>query len=127
MRFATLPEGQDPDDLLRHGGLRGLQTVLSQAEGLSASLWRWERMVMAGNGAEQRAALWSRISAQLKTVADPSLSAAIEAEMVQRFEASFGHHPYRTSAGRQWERARQYQGQYRAGIRASSMDRAAAP
>ena len=66
---------------------------------------------MAGNGAEQRAALWSRISAQLKTVADPSLSAAIEAEMVQRFEASFGHHPYRKSAGRQWERARQYQGQ----------------
>ena len=112
IRFATLPEGQDPDDLLRHGGLRGLQTVLSQAEGLSASLWRWERMVMAGNGAEQRAALWSRINAQLKTVADPSLSAAIEAEMVQRFEASFGHHPYRKSAGRQWERARQYQSQY---------------
>ena len=60
---------------------------------------------MAGNGAEQRAALWSRISAQLKTVADPSLSAAIEAEMVQRFEASFGHHPYRKSAGRQGTRA----------------------
>ncbi|MGB0823078.1 MAG: hypothetical protein ACPGSK_03000, partial [Alphaproteobacteria bacterium] len=99
------------DDLLRHGGLRGLQTVLSQAEGLSASLWRWERLVMAGNGAEQRAALWARISAQLKTVSDPSLSAAIEAEMVQRFEASFGHHPYRKSGGRQWERARQYQGQ----------------
>ena len=110
VKFATLPEGQDPDDLLKHGGLRALQMVLSQSETLSAALWRWERNAMAGAGAEQRAALWSRVNSALRRIEDASLSAAAEAEMVQRFEASFGHHPYRKSAGRQWERAKAYQG-----------------
>ena len=110
VKFATLPEGQDPDDLLKHGGLRALQMVLTQSETLSAALWRWERHAMSGNSAEQRAALWSRVNTALKTIEDASLSAAAEAEMVQRFEASFGHHPFKKSGGRQWDRAKSYQG-----------------
>ena len=104
VKFATLPDGQDPDDLLKHGGLRALQTVLSKSETLPAALWRWERMSMARNDAEQRAALWSRINSALKTVEDSSLNAALEADMVGRFEASFGHHPFRKNTGRQWQR-----------------------
>lgn len=105
VKFATLPEGQDPDDLLKHGGLRALQTVLSQSETLPAAIWRWERQAMLRNDAEQRAALWSRISAGLKSVEDSSLNTALEADMIGRFEASFGHHPFRKQgSGRQWQR-----------------------
>ena len=59
---------------------------------------------MARNDAEQRAALWSRINSALKTVEDSSLNAALEADMIGRFEASFGHHPFRKNTGRQWQR-----------------------
>ena len=59
---------------------------------------------MARNDAEQRAALWSRINTALKSVEDSSLNAALEADMVGRFEASFGHHPFRKNTGRQWQR-----------------------
>ena len=105
VKFATLPQGQDPDDLLKHGGLRALQTVLSQSETLPAAIWRWERAEMPRNDAEQRAALWSRISMALKAVEDASLNAALEADMVGRFEASFGHHPFlKNRGGKQWQR-----------------------
>ena len=106
VKFATLPQGQDPDDLLKHGGLRALQTVLTNSESLAAALWRWERAAMSRNDAEQRAALWSRINQALRAVEDSSLNTALEADMIARFEASFGHHPFRKGGGRQWERAK---------------------
>ena len=106
VKFATLPQGQDPDDLLKHGGLRALQTVLNNSESLAAALWRWERAAMSRNDAEQRAALWSRINQALRAVEDSSLNTALEADMIARFEASFGHHPFRKGGGRQWERAK---------------------
>ncbi len=61
---------------------------------------------MSRNDAEQRAALWSRINQALRAVEDSSLNTALEADMIARFEASFGHHPFRKGGGRQWERAK---------------------
>ena len=39
VRLAVLPEGQDPDDILRSGGPDALRRVLSSASGLLDALW----------------------------------------------------------------------------------------
>ncbi len=42
LRFATLPEGQDPDDLWRSGGREAIDAVLSAARPLADLLWMRE-------------------------------------------------------------------------------------
>src|SRR5262250_1529907 len=47
LRFALLPEGQDPDDLARSGGRGAIEDVISAARGLSEVLW--SREIEGGN------------------------------------------------------------------------------
>src|SRR3546814_8048906 len=42
MAFATLPTGQDPDDLVQADGARELEAVLEKAEALTNRLWGHE-------------------------------------------------------------------------------------
>src|SRR5260370_8564203 len=39
LRFALLPEGQDPDDLARSGGRGAIEEVISAARGLADVIW----------------------------------------------------------------------------------------
>src|SRR5499433_3646590 len=62
LRFALLPEGQDPDDLARSGGRGAIEEVIGAARGLADIVW--SREIEAGNFAtpERRAALEARIN-----------------------------------------------------------------
>ncbi|RVT43139.1 DNA primase [Sphingobium algorifonticola] len=62
LAFATLPQGQDPDDLVRTAGASAFEAVLTQAEPLVDRLWN--HAVAAGplETPEQRAALKQRLS-----------------------------------------------------------------
>src|SRR6266478_10017534 len=61
LRFALLPEGQDPDDLARSGGRGAIEEVISAARGLADVIW--SREIEGGTYAtpERRAALEARI------------------------------------------------------------------
>ena len=61
LRFALLPEGQDPDDLARSGGRGAIEEVISAARPLVDMLW--SREIEGGSFAtpERRAALEARI------------------------------------------------------------------
>ncbi len=61
LRFALLPEGQDPDDLARSGGRGAIEEVIGAARGLADVIW--SREIEAGSYAtpERRAALEARI------------------------------------------------------------------
>ena len=63
VRFAHMPEGQDPDDLLKTEGPEGLQRVLSTALGIADMLWQSKLeehgLDSAANQPTQRAAFWS--------------------------------------------------------------------
>jgi len=76
LRFAMLPEGQDPDDLARSGGRGAIEDVISAARGLSDVLW--SREVEGGEFAtpERRAALEARIG---------ELANGIRDEVVRRY------------------------------------------
>src|SRR5947199_3476995 len=62
LRFALLPEGQDPDDLARTSGRAAIQEVVGAARGLADVIW--SREVEGGSYAtpERRAALEARIN-----------------------------------------------------------------
>ncbi len=62
LRFALLPEGQDPDDLARSGGRGAIEEVIAAARGLADVIW--SRELEGGTFAtpERRAALEARIA-----------------------------------------------------------------
>src|ERR1700727_2546655 len=76
LRFALLPEGQDPDDLARSGGRGAIEEVISAARGLAEVIW--SREVQGGSSAtpERRAALEKRIN---------ELTGGIRDEVVRRY------------------------------------------
>lgn len=61
LKFALLPEGQDPDDLARSGGREAVAEVLNSSRSLSDMLWQREAESSALDTPERRAALESRI------------------------------------------------------------------
>src|SRR5580692_6023354 len=70
LRFALLPEGQDPDDLARSGGRAAIEDVISASRGLADIIW--SREIEGGNFAtpERRAALEKRIGEIANTIRD---------------------------------------------------------
>lgn len=76
LRFALLPEGQDPDDLARAGGRAAIENVLHAAKPLADMLW--SREIESGNFTtpERRAALEARIN---------DLTNSIRADVVRRY------------------------------------------
>jgi DNA primase len=76
LRFALLPEGQDPDDLARAGGRQAIEEVLAAAQPLAQMLWVRETESGSFDTPERRAALEARVG---------EVTAAIQDETVRRY------------------------------------------
>ena len=74
LAFVTLPDGQDPDDLVRGGGRAALDALVAMAEPLVARLYRAARGPDAPTGPEAKAAVRERLDALAATIADRELS-----------------------------------------------------
>src|SRR3954452_10705134 len=61
LKFAILPEGQDPDDLLRSGGREAISDVIGAARPLADMLWQRETEAGGFDTPERRAMLDKRI------------------------------------------------------------------
>jgi DNA primase len=68
LRFALLPEGQDPDDLARSGGNAAIQSVISQALPLVDLIWMRETEGVDFHTPERRAAFHRRLSELTKMI-----------------------------------------------------------
>ncbi|MEJ6393946.1 DNA primase [Gymnodinialimonas sp. 2305UL16-5] len=73
LRFVILPEGQDPDDLLRAQGAPAMQALLDKAEPMVSLLWRREIEGQVFDSPERRSALDRRLQEAVKRITDPSL------------------------------------------------------
>jgi DNA primase len=71
LRFALMPPGKDPDDLVRGEGPDAMRAALDAAEPIIALLWRRETEGRVFDSPERRAALDKRLRALTRTVADP--------------------------------------------------------
>ncbi len=70
LTLATLPDGQDPDDLARSGGRDALDDVLAAARPLAAVLWSREIEAGPFDTPERRAAFEARLAEVTATIAD---------------------------------------------------------
>jgi len=90
LRFALLPEGQDPDDLVRLSGAAALSEHLKAARPLADMLFLRETDEQRFDTPEQRAALERRLGEAVGKIADDTLRRHYQADMRRRLSAFFG-------------------------------------
>ncbi|MEM6374731.1 MAG: DNA primase [Pseudomonadota bacterium] len=73
LRFAILPDGQDPDDLIRSKGAPAIQTLLNNAAPMVDMLWKRETEGRVFDSPERKAALDKVLRDKIKLIRDPSL------------------------------------------------------
>jgi DNA primase len=89
LRFALLPEGQDPDDLARSGGRVAIEEVISAARSLSDMLW--SREIEGGSFVtpERRAALEARIGELSNGIRDEVVRRYYRQDLAERLQRTF--------------------------------------
>src|SRR6476646_4814542 len=89
LRFALLPEGQDPDDLARSGGRGAIEEVISAARGLADMIW--SREIEGGTFAtpERRAALEARIRELSNGIGDEAVRRYYRQDFSERLQRTF--------------------------------------
>lgn len=70
-RFAFMPQGLDPDDLLRSKGATAFASTLKEAIPLADAFWRRETRSSPIDTPEQKAVLELRMQANIETIRDP--------------------------------------------------------
>ena len=99
LRFVTLPEGQDPDDVVRSGGRAAFDALAATPEPLHALLWRTAQAEADTSSPEGRAGLKAELAAITKEIADRDVREQYEILFRLQFMESFG---WKRQPG-QWE------------------------
>ena len=89
LKFAALPDGQDPDDLARSGGRAAIEDVLAAARPLAHLLWTRESETGPFDTPERRAALEARIAQVTATIADEAVRRYYKQDFVARLRQMF--------------------------------------
>ncbi|ANV99590.1 DNA primase [Bradyrhizobium icense] len=100
LRFALLPEGQDPDDLARTGGRVAIEEVIGAARGLADMIW--SREIEGGTFAtpERRAALEARINELSNGIRDEVVRRYYRQDLAERLQRTFAPDGARGGYGR---------------------------
>ncbi len=73
LRFALMPDGKDPDDVIRAQGAGAIQALLDQARPMVSLLWQRETEGRIYDSPERRAALDKTLREKIKLIRDPSI------------------------------------------------------
>jgi DNA primase len=73
LRFALMPEGLDPDDLLKAQGAPGFQKLIDGAVPMVQLLWQRETAGQVYDSPERKAALDKTLREKIKLIKDPSI------------------------------------------------------
>jgi DNA primase len=93
LRFALMPEGVDPDDLLRNEGRPAMEAVLAKALPLVDLLWTREIEAGSFDTPERRAGLENRLRELLGTIGDETIRRHYRDAMAERLSALFDRAP----------------------------------
>jgi DNA primase len=100
LRFALLPEGQDPDDLARAGGRVAIEEVIGAARGLADMIWSREIEGGSFTTPERRAALEARIGELTNGIRDEVIRRYYREDLAQRLQRTFAPDSARGGYGR---------------------------
>ena len=102
LKLAALPDGQDPDDLVRSGGHEAVEDVLAAARPLAEVLWTRESEAGPFNTPERRAALEARLAEVTATIGDESVRRYYRQDFAARLRQLFAPADI-VSRRRNWE------------------------
>ena len=89
LSFVTLPQGQDPDDLIKSGGRSAMEGLLAAPEPLVDRLWRHELDALPLTTPEARAGFRQRMNAHAQAIENGNVREQYQAEFRNRFDALF--------------------------------------
>ena len=89
LRFALLPEGQDPDDLFKSGGAAAIEQVIERAMPLVDLFWMRGLEAQPVDTPERRAAFEKRIRAELQAIPDEAVRSLYREEITRRIARHF--------------------------------------
>lgn len=122
LRFAIMPEGKDPDDLLRAEGREAVKKVIDGAMPMVQLLWRQETEGLVLDSPERKASLDKALRARIGKIQDPSLrhhyGEAIKELRFQAFRVQRPARPVRSGGGK-WRQSFQPPAVPTAGAKAS--------
>jgi DNA primase len=84
LRFAALPQGHDPDDLIRSGGPGAIADVLAVSRPLADVLWAREMEGGRFDTPERRAGLEARINEMMNAILDETVRRYYRQDLWQR-------------------------------------------
>ncbi|MDS7597597.1 DNA primase [Agrobacterium tumefaciens] len=87
--FALLPDGKDPDDLVKLEGRAPFDRVLSEAKPLAAMIWNRETSSVTFDTPEKRAQLESRLRQIVAVIADETVRRFYQQDMRDRLNGFF--------------------------------------
>ncbi|HET6537861.1 MAG TPA: DNA primase [Sphingopyxis sp.] len=102
LAFATLPPGQDPDDLVRAKGPEGLNKLLAEAVPLVEKLWAFEVEATPLATPEERAALKARLLAHADAIQDGDVRHHYREAFRQRIDDIFARKSAHRASRRPW-------------------------
>jgi DNA primase len=89
VRIATLPEGLDPDDLIKKHGRDAFSDVIDRALALSEVVWNMETRGLVPETPEARAALEARIRERSNSIGDASVKRHYAQAFDEKLQAFF--------------------------------------
>jgi len=101
LKLAALPDGQDPDDLVRSGGREAVEDVLAAARPLAEMLWVREIEGGPFTTPERRAALEARLREVTASIGDETVRRYYQADLSARLRRFFA--PAEIAPRRQWQ------------------------
>jgi DNA primase len=111
LRFAVLPKGQDPDDLLKSQGAGAMQAVIDAAQPMVRLLWQRETEGRSFDSPERKAGLDKTLRMALMRIKDPSIRGHYGDEVKRlrldlfgqsRGSGSYGSGPRMAGPRREW-------------------------
>jgi len=106
LRFALLPQGQDPDDLVRAGGREAVQEVIGGARPLADMLWARETEGHSFDTPERRAALEARIIELTGQITDEAVRKYYRQDFATRLTNFFAPPPRESRGRSEWREPR---------------------
>ncbi|SLJ87829.1 DNA primase [Novosphingobium mathurense] len=102
LRIVRLPEGLDPDDLIKARGVKALEEILDSARSLVEVLWEFERDSHPLVTPEDKAGLKARLIEHVDAIQHPDIASLYRRELLDRYsEFAFPRRDNRWQGGGQ--------------------------
>ncbi|KPF45440.1 DNA primase [Rhizobium sp. AAP43] len=89
LRFAMLPDGKDPDDLVKHDGRAPFDRVMMEAKPLAEMVWIREVSSASIDTPEKRAEIEARLKQVVQVIADENVRRHYQQDIRDRLYALF--------------------------------------